>query len=168
MAIVKTREPCTDRKERANRLKRAAIGHATKRGYACFPEIGLKKWGARRADVLAFNYYKRVVIFEVKSCPTDLYTDKKIANYLDYCNALYLTMSLSDWHKVKKRIAKGTFKLHPSIGVLALGPSGLLRSVKRAKSKDLDPIIAEDLKMKMIFRSAPHTKNNTRRIRIYL
>lgn len=174
MAIVKkkaksvAREPCTDRKERTKRLQRAAIMHFTRKGYCCWPEIGIQKWGARRADVLGFSYYERIIIGEVKSCPADLYTDKKLTTYLDHCHALYLVMASPDWKKVSARIRKGTFELDKRIGVLTLTDQGHLRSVRKAKTQEVDPAVFKDMLLRMLWRSAPHTKRNTRRLRIYL
>lgn len=161
-------KPSLKASKRAHRTgaltKAAAIYWASVKKYAVFKEVGVIRRGRRRADILAVNWYGGIIIAEVKSGIADLRSDKKMHNYQGYCNAFYLVVGLDTWNLIKK---KG-YSLPEGTGVLALGPSGILRSVKRAKRRDLSDKVVRDTMMRMVWRSATHTKLNTRKERVSL
>ena len=63
-------------------LTDAVVQYYTKKRYCVNREIGLCKRGRLRADFLAMNMKNEIIIVEVKSCPSDFYTDHKWQKYL--------------------------------------------------------------------------------------
>lgn len=79
-------------KNRAKLIRREVVKYLTAKGFSCQYEVGLNKWGKLRADVLAFNYKREMVVVEVKSGWADYSSDKKWKNYLDLSNKMYFAV----------------------------------------------------------------------------
>lgn len=67
----------------------ACIRYFADKGFSVYEEIGLKKGGNLRADVVAINLKGQIIITEVKSCWQDFASDNKWKNYLEFCNKFY-------------------------------------------------------------------------------
>jgi len=113
------------------------------------------------------NHRGEIVLLEVKSCIADLRTDKKLHEYLPFCNRMYVVLRMRDWLRVK---AKG-YELPPGVGVLALCPypSGRMKVVRKAKFR----MIPDETKLAMFIRiawkSAPYSRGKgTKQLRVYL
>lgn len=70
-------------------------------------EVGLCKHGRLRADILAASMGSHLVVVEVKSSVGDFRADKKVLNYIHYCDRLYFAFSDIVYAKVKHLIPKG-------------------------------------------------------------
>lgn len=154
------------RTEVAEGLRKAAIGYFCKKRYAGVVEIGVKRWGARRADLVFINHRGEIIIGEVKSCIADYRADSKMHEYLPHCNRLYLVIRNKEWARIKLK----EYPIPDGVGVLVLEPgSGLCRVLKKAKFRMLDKDVQLEMFIRMAWASAPHSrKKGTKRRRVYL
>lgn len=60
--------------------------------FSCYKEVGLVRRGRRRADIVALNMKRLIVIVEVKSCWQDFSSDKKWVEYLPFCDKFYFAV----------------------------------------------------------------------------
>ena len=60
-----------DGRLKAKLLRHEVSKYLSKMGFSCHYEVGLNRWGKLRADVLAFNYKRRLIVVEVKSSLAD-------------------------------------------------------------------------------------------------
>lgn len=127
-------------------LTDAVVQYYTKKRYCVNREIGLCKRGRLRADFLAMNMKNEIIIVEVKSCPSDFYTDHKWQKYLPYCNKFYFLMNNETYEKCAPDIPKG-------IGVISVHNNELWFR-RNARRHDIDPQILLQLLIRMAFRSA--------------
>ena len=140
MAYVKKR------KEVMASLTDLVVSYYTKKRFCVNREIGLCNRGKLRADFLAMNIRREIVIVEVKSCPNDFYSDHKWQKYLPYCNKFYFMMNSETYNKVKTDIPKG-------IGVI--GPNDYeLWFAKPARKREMEESKVLELVTRMAFRQA--------------
>jgi len=147
----------------AEEIKKAVAQYLTKRRrMAVVFEAGVTKSGKFRADVLAMNLRRNVVIVETKSGVQDFRSDKKAHNYLNYSTQAYFAMDARTYGKVKDEIPPewGVF----IVGELQEGKSKYpIRAVKPAKKRELDPLIILDLAVRMLYRNADATRYKNRK-----
>ena len=124
----------------------------TGKEYVCF------YYGNRRADIIAINKKKEVVIVETKSSKQDFNTDKKWKEYLRCCHKFYfaaLTEEVAD-HICSKLKEEG---MHKQVGLILFlrEPKGYwdtgLRFLNGARRRDCDQ--ADEIVMRMVFRLSP-------------
>ena len=73
-------------------IKLEVTKYLSNKGFSCHHEVGLNKKGKLRADILSFNYKRKMIIVEVKSCWKDFQTDKKWKLYIPFCNYMYFAI----------------------------------------------------------------------------
>ena len=165
MVLPLTRSAKPTRAEVTQALTKAAVGHFVKLRYGVYTELGLARGGTFRADVIALNYRKHIVICEIKSCYADWAADTKWLVSLDFCDRYYLVFSQAVWETHELQI-------RPSIkgrgaGVLVLdSTTGFLRSVVPASTLEFTED-RDDLILRMAFRG-DFTKRNTTRRKVFL
>ena len=126
-------EPKLTRKEVANVLKKAVARRFIKQRYGVNFELGINKWGKRRADVVALSVQGKITIVEVKSCVQDFVTDSKCDQYLPYANQLYFAFTGSTWEKLKDRV-----EFPPEVGVMTYRKTEGLKVVKSSKKREIE------------------------------
>lgn len=126
------------------------IKYYTHKRYCVSKEIGLCKRGRLRADFLALNTKREIIIVEVKSCVQDFRTDKKWHKYLPYCNKLYFALPFDVWEKLKSEIPKG-------IGVMVTNDYGMT-IVQCAKRRDVDLDHQLEVLTRLAFRQADYNR----------
>jgi hypothetical protein len=131
----------------SDKIKEAVRKYYTKKLMAVFFELGLTRAGSLRADVLAISMKGQVVVVEVKSSVRDFLTDKKYLKYSDFCNKLYLAMTLEVYKEVQDKIPKG-------VGLFLLNNNYQIIKVRPAKSRTLEPGVAQNLAIRACFRSS--------------
>lgn len=155
----------TTRAEVAAALKKAAVGHYVKLRYGVYTELGLARGGTFRADVIALNYRKHIVICEIKSSWADFSTDTKWITYLNFCDKFVFLFHQATWDKYGSRIRSSIAGRGAGVMVLD-ATTGYLRSVISAStqefSEDRDSLI-----LRMAFRG-DFTKRNTTRRKVFL
>lgn len=120
--------------------------------YVCF------YYGNRRADVIAINKKKEVVIVETKSSKQDFNSDKKWKEYLKCCHKFYFAALNEDVaeHILSKLKEES---MHRQVGLILFvrEPMGYwdtgLRFMNGAKRRDCDQ--ADEVVMRMLFRLSP-------------
>lgn len=142
----------------------AATGYLIKKGYGVYRELSVKKWGARRVDVCGVNLYGYIVVCEVKSGMADYRADKKMHEYLPYCNKMYVafphTMKITE--EIKREItSKG-------IGIMVLETNGLIRVRARAKHRLIQIKERDEVMWRMVWRGAVASARTTRRTKEFL
>jgi hypothetical protein len=148
-------------------LTKAGIMHFVKLRYGVYKEIGLNRRGKLRADILAINYKKELVVLEVKSSWSDIYNDKKWHLYIPYCDKFLFLISQHLWDTRGEDIKK--LPMVSNAGVLVLdSDTGHLRSViKSTRLKAITHQTRDEVILRMAFRG-DYTKRNTRRLRIFI
>ena len=91
----------------ADQIKQAVTKYWNKKLWVVHSEVGVCKHGRLRADLLATSMGSHLVIVEVKSSVADFRTDKKVLNYIPFCDRLYFAFSDLVYAKVKHLIPKG-------------------------------------------------------------
>ena len=122
----------------------------TDKRYCVSKEIGLCKRGRLRADFLALNTKRQIVIVEVKSCVQDFRTDKKWRKYLPYCNKLYFALTPEVWERLKTEIPQG-------IGVMVTNGYGVT-VVQNAKTRPVDLDHQLEILTRLAFRQADYNR----------
>lgn len=135
----------------ATKLRDAAARYFTKKLWAVHFEVGLKKGGGLRADVMALNLGALLTMVECKSSVQDFRSDKKWQSYLQYCDKLYFAMDDPTYQKVKDQIPKG-------VGIMVVAENGWPRIMQSASYHDIDDEIRMDLILRMAYRSADRTR----------
>lgn len=148
------------RLDTANALKLAASLYFAKKMFGVYNEVGVIRYGKRRADVLGINMKGQIVICEVKSCRADYVSDKKVLDYLPYCNKLYLVVKEADWESWLCKM-----ELDKRVGVIVLQTSGLCRVVKSCRGRSIE---FGDLYFKLAWKGSTYNKGNSRMRRVYV
>ncbi len=123
---------------------------------AVYFELGLNRRGQYRADVLSLSMAGHVIVVEVKSSVADFKSDKKMHNYLDYCNQFYIACQRSVYERIRFDI--------PGAGVFIVADD-LSRIVKvlPAKNRDLADTVHRSLLIRAAFRNADNCTRKNRR-----
>lgn len=145
-------------------LTNACVSYWIHYNYSVFHQLGLVSRGNLRADIVALNTKRKIVICEVKSCIADFRQDHKWENYLQFCNQLYFVFDNATYGKHATEI-KGEIG---DSGALVLDPvTGYLKNVKRATTYSMDETININLLMRMAWRSGT-SRRTTRRVKYFL
>jgi hypothetical protein len=143
-------------------LTTAAVGYFVKKRHAVFREIGLIKWGRRRADLITLTMYQLLTIVEVKSCLADFTSDKKWSEYREKADRMFFMVPPDIVNRVKAEL------LDSGVGIMTVSATtGFARVVKRARTSK----ISNRVRREVITRCAWHNgqnRTNTRRQRVWL
>lgn len=131
---------------KAEDIRQVVAGFYTKKRWAVHFEVGLCKGGRYRADVLAMSMGAYLVIVEVKSSVADFRADKKMHEYLKYCNQLYVACTPDVYEKIKTKVL-------PQIGIIVCSENRA-RVVKRAKRSEVHHKTKLNVVTRMAYRSA--------------
>ena len=142
-------------------LTEAGIDYFVKRKQGVFTELGLKMWGKRRADLVAFGLKGNITIAEVKSSREDYRSDDKWPTYLPYCNRFYFVLSQPYWEEDKDLVAEACKEY--GVGAIVLGDSGYLTVRKKARWREMDWEIREAMMSRLIWRAATYSRRNRKR-----
>lgn len=139
------------------RLTLAAAQYLSVKGYACHPEVALKAWGARRADLLGLNLKGHVILCEVKSCAQDFQTDKKWRKYLPYCNKMYFVVP---YFLLNQKIGTSFIKqlTKEGVGIMVLNEKGWIDVVKKARNRPVDPTFTAQMILRLAWRGGVYSK----------
>ena len=150
------------------KLERAAIGYLVKRKFSCFKELGLKRWGRRRADIMGLHMSGEIILCEIKSGADDYNRDEKWREYLEYSHKTYFVISDAHFNsRAGERLCNEARE--EGVGVLVLCPkSGWLRVRVNAKRRRMTGQNKRDIVYRMAWRSGEFSARNTRRTRQYL
>lgn len=144
------------RLEIANNIKATVGLYFKAKGRKVVFELGLCRGGRLRADILALAMNGYTVVTEVKSSVADFKTDKKMQKYLKYANQAYCAMTRKVYLKVQDDI-------DPNFGVFIMSKDGLeIKKVLRAKRRELEPEIAQNLALRVLFRAMDTTGRKNR------
>jgi len=157
-----------NRKEVADRLKKAGIGYLVKKGFSCTAEIGIMKRGKRKVDVMGLTLKGTIAILEIKSCAADYNTDSKWTEYLPYADMFSFVISDKFYRsKHGKKLCKDA--KHEGAGVLVLDPiSGWLRKRVPSRYTKIQGRIRRQMITRLAWRAGEFSKRNTRRQRQFL
>jgi hypothetical protein len=149
-------------------LERAGIGYLVKLKFSCFLELGLKRRGRRRADVIGLRMNGEIVQLEVKSGAADYNSDKKWREYLEYSHKFYFVISDTHYRSKAGDRLCGEAR-EEGAGVLVLSPTtGYLQAKVPARKRKMDKRIKRDLIYRMAWRSGEFSARNTRRIKQFI
>lgn len=150
------------------KLHIAAIQYWAKKTYSTHREIGVQRWGARRVDLMAFDFVDNMVACEVKSCLADYRSDKKWRDYLSHSTQLFFIfppsiMKSRCFPEIKAEIvAEGA-------GILALSETtGLLYCAVRAKRRPMAIVRKYQIYKKLAWKAGVNKSNITQVQRVYL
>lgn len=133
----------------AEDIRQVVAARYTHKLWAVHFEVGLCKGGRYRADVLAINMGAGIEVVEVKSSVADFRSDKKMAQYMQYCDKLYLAVTKPVYDKIKDRVL-------PGVGVLLVDGSRCW-VVKRAQRRMVHAKTRLNLMARVAYRSADAT-----------
>ena len=153
------------RSEVSSALKKAAVGHYVKLRYGVYTELGLARGGTFRADVIALNYRKHIVICEIKSSWADFSIDTKWPTYLNFCDKFVFLFHQATWDKYGVKIKSAIAGRGAGVMVLD-ATTGYLRSAVSASTQEFTED-REALILRMAFRG-DFTKRNTTRRKVFL
>ena len=71
----------------SRKISQKTMQFLSSKGYKVLSEFALPN--KKRVDIIAINSKKEIIIVEVKSKKSEVKTDKKWKNYLNYCNYFY-------------------------------------------------------------------------------
>jgi hypothetical protein len=134
----------------ANHIRQVVAAYYTKKKWAVHFEVGLCKGGRLRSDVLAMAMNGYLVLVEVKSSVADFRSDKKMGDYLKYCDQAYVACTQEVYSKIKDQVL-------PGFGVLVVGQK--CKVIKKAKKRDVHPKTRFSVITRMAYRSADVTKH---------
>lgn len=119
-------------------LCKAFTGYLLKKRFSCYTELGLIEHGRFRADVLALNMQREIIIGEIKVSISDLLKDKKWENYLEFCNKFYFV--IPEFFLKEKGYKKFTENHNlDRVGILVLdNKTGFLYCLKKSKFCSMD------------------------------
>jgi hypothetical protein len=121
----------------SRKISQKTMQFLSSKGYKVLSEFALPN--KKRVDIIAINSKKEIIIVEVKSKKSEVKTDKKWKNYLNYCNYFYFACN----DKLKD------LNLSKNIGVIQ-NNSKSIKITKKSKYKKL----SENKKNKLIFKIA--------------
>lgn len=122
------------RSETTQHVTKSVIRYWAKKVYSCYPEVGVLRRGRLRADIVAFNMNREVIICEVKSCMSDFSTDRKWRKYLLFCNKMYFCIHAELESTLGAKI-KESIK-DTGCGLIVVSSSGKARVAVNAKRRE--------------------------------
>lgn len=147
-----------DGRLKAKLLRHEVSKYLSKMGFSCHYEVGLNRWGKLRADVLAFNYKRRLIVVEVKSSLVDYKTDKKWRDYLPFSNVMYFAFAhdfpLTD--EIKKALKEegvGILVVNLDAPKIKLYRSGSVKCVQSAARRPMLGEAKRDIVVRIAYRS---------------
>lgn len=157
----------SSRSEIAKALKIATVSYLVRKGYACYEELGLSKWGKRRGDVVGLSTKRKLFVAECKSVVSDFTSDSKWQEYLPLCDQLAFVFTHTTWAHPKIQAQRAAFREF-GVGVLILDPhTGYLKSAMPAKVRKIEGIVRRDIIVRMAWRNGT-SRRNFRRQRQFL
>lgn len=163
------KERSKNRKDITSTLTQATVHYLSHKMYSCHKELGVVSWGKLRMDILALNTKGNLIGCEIKSCLSDVRTDRKWKRYIPYTNKMYMVFPdyLLNNSKFKKNI-KPQLREH-GVGILALSSkSGYIYAASPAKARDIDPQVLQDTILRMAWRGGDSRRTIKRRRRLYI
>lgn len=158
LAKVKTQAKSSSvGKQRSGKLILSLIYYYSKLKYACYTELGIRRWGASRVDFIAINQRLEVIGVEVKQSIQDFRQDNKYHHYLPYANKFYFCFPYDLWEKHKDEL-----NVEAGCGILVLQKSGRIKVMKKATLRKVEPEHFNHVISKMLWRggiSARYTKS---------
>jgi hypothetical protein len=156
----------SNRRTVATQLKLAATYYWVRLRFGVFNEIGVKRWGSRRVDVLALSMKGELVVCEVKSCKQDYKNDSKWHEYLPFAHRFYFVVSQNCWDKWMNEESK---TLPKRVGVLVLSSrTGKLYAARPAQ-RNAELVIPPDFWAKLAWKASPYSRRTIPRIsKVYL
>jgi hypothetical protein len=155
------------RKDTTACLVKAACSYLLHKKLSCHTEIGLARWGRRRADVLAVSLRSELTIVEIKSSLADMNTDKKWHLYVPCCNKMYFAVTESTYAAMLNKGHIDKIREH-GVGVLVLSPrTGYLFVKVIARRRTMDNDLRNYLITRLAWRGGT-SKRNSRRTRVFL
>lgn len=141
----------------ANALYATIAERFTSKNYVVNQELSFNvgKGKLVRADLVALNMKREVVIIEVKSCKQDFLTDKKYHTYLRFCNKLYIGTNLKTAEQIKDLVPAG-------VGIIV--DSRVYKNAKRREMKEKDFM---QVLLRFAFRNADYNriKRHSRKVK---
>lgn len=134
---------------RAEDIRQVVAARYAQKLWAVHYEVGLCKGGRFRADVLAIHMGAGIEVVEVKSSVADFRTDKKMEQYLKFCDKMYLAVTAEVYEKIKDKVL-------PGIGVYVVGPNSIYVA-KRAQVRDVHDKTRLNIMARVAYRSADVT-----------
>jgi hypothetical protein len=159
---MRGRKALADRKEITKALQKATVGWLVKRGYGVTVELGVMPWGRRKVDVIGIKGDGHIVIAEIKSCKADFTTDKKMLDYLPFCDQFVLVTTTDCWKEIEPMVTE------KRIGARVLGADGYLVSVRPAPNVKMDGKTRKSIVLRIAYRNATFSKRNTRRTKVFI
>ena len=135
----------------ADQIKQLVTAYWTRKRWAVHSEVGLCRRGRLRADLVAISMGSYIVVVEVKSSVADFKADKKVLNYVPYCDKLYFAMSQDVYIKVSHLVPSG-------VGVFVVSDRLKVRVKKRAVQHPVADKVRLNIMTRMAYRSADFTK----------
>jgi hypothetical protein len=144
--------------------KSAAEWMALKKRVGVYKEVGIKRWGRKRVDLLGISYTGLIFACEIKSCPEDYSADKKWQTYLDagLINRLWFCITYKHFKsRAGRKLIEET--KNRGVGILVLSPkTGYAYVAQKAyNQKNLDEEERRKLICKMAWLGADVSKRNT-------
>jgi hypothetical protein len=168
IAELKNSRNTSPRAQTAEALKKAVSFMFFKYGYSMTTELGILKWGRRRADVIGNKIGGDLVLIEVKSSVADFRTDNKWTEYLPYADRVYLAFTkevarkIHDNPELKARIPK-------RVGVLVLGSDGYMKTAKPARRESVSTENRISILARLAWRAGDLSKRTQRsRERVFI
>lgn len=169
----KTVKPITDqtrglRLQTAEALKKASAFMFFRYGYSMTTELGVMKWGRRRADVIGNKISGDLVLIEVKSSVADFRADKKWTEYLPFADRVYLALTKEVALKISKN-PELRARVPKRVGVLVLGDDGYMKTAKPARRVQVETDTRISILARLAWRSGELSKRTKRsRERVFI
>lgn len=148
----------SSRKSIVERLRLGVAHYFVPKLFAIQYELGVKRWGRRRADAVCLSMKGELVIVEIKSCRSDYRSDKKWRSYLDCADRFYFIVLESDSAWLRNEDLGNA-------GILTVNDSGLVYVVRRAKKNTLAPGVRKEIIVRFAWRGAAASRRTMPRIR---
>lgn len=158
-----------NRKEITNCLLMATTYYYVKKNYSVYREVGVRDWGRRRVDFIAFNTKANFVGVEIKSGKEDWLTDSKWIDYLNtpLFDKFYFCISHMLYESPFYNTIKEACKLE-NVGILVLGKNGKIFCCCNAKTRETDISVKRKMLAKLAWRGGDSRHNIKRISRVYL
>ncbi len=166
--VLKSERNTSPRALTAEALKKASAMMFFKYGYSMTYELGLKRRGRRRADVIGCKLSGDLVLVEVKSSVADFRADSKWTEYLEFADRVYLAFTKEVARKIQ---AKPELKdrIPKRVGILVLGTDGYMKTAKPARRKTVDPDTRLSILARLAWRAGDLSKRTQRqRERVFI
>lgn len=157
------------RKEVTSKLLLATTYYYVRKNYSVYREVGIKAWGKRRMDLVAFNTSGLFVGCEIKSCPSDYKSDNKWIDYIDsgIFDKFYFVIP-HQFHQDKFYSTMSSDLKPHGVGIMVLWPNGLSYIEQSAKTKETDITAKRKMLAKLAWRGGDSRHNIKRTYKVNL